>query len=136
MDAESAESIRVLESIAQCNEQFIALSQWLSLSGHKNVTHDVDCRAYESGTMLEAYVEAELEDGKVICWWLDISWNRESWRIAASVLVNNDDGQEVLKDFPEKTPGTLNDFVDQLKEASADLVAHAHSLNITPLFQG
>ena len=136
MDAESRESTRVLEAIAKCNEQFIALSHWLRSSGYKGVTQGVDCRAYETGTMLEAYVEAELSDGRIICWWLDISWNQASWRIASSVVLNNDDGQEVLKSFPDKTPITLSDFVDQLQEASSDLVGQANSLNTIQGFQG
>jgi hypothetical protein len=134
MDGESAQSIRVLECLAACNEQLIALCQWLpSMPGIRTVSHGFSCRAYKSGTSLEAYVEADLEDEKVICWWIEVGWNREEWRIEPSVLVNDDQGQRVLRDFPEKRPKTIDDFTVELKEATSDLVAYARSMDLSPL---
>ena len=132
MDAESASSIRALECIASCNEQLIALSQWLpSAPGIRTVSHGFDCRAYESGTSVEAYVEAELEDGKVICWWLEVGWDGQEWRIEPSVLVNDDQGQRVLRDFPCKNPRTLDGLIVELKGATSDLVSYARSMDLS-----
>jgi hypothetical protein len=133
MDFESEKSIKLLECIAACNEQFIALSQWLnSLSNVKNVCRGFDCRAYETGTLLEAYVEAELDEGKVTCWWLDVSWDEEGWQIQASVLVTDDQGQRVLKNFPEKKPQTLEGLVVQMKAVTSELVTYARSMDRSP----
>ena len=133
MDAESERAIRVLECIAACNEELMALSRWLeSVPGIKGVTRALEFRAYKSGTMLEAYVEAELAEGKALCWWLDVSWNDQHWRIEPSVLVNDTQGQRVLRDFLEKTPRTVDDFIDQLKEATSDLAAYARSMDLSP----
>ena len=132
MDAESAQSVLLLESLASCNEQFISLAQWLSSVGHGDVSHSFNCRGYQSGTMLEVYVEVQLKGGVAICWWLDISWRHRHWLIDAAVLVNDDDGQRVLKQFSDRTPRTLQDFIVELKEATTDLVEYARSMDLEP----
>lgn len=132
MDVASAESIRVLECIAACNEELISLSQWLHSFADIKPSRGFDCRAYESGTMLEAYVEAELDGGKTICWWLDVKWRAQEWSIQSSVSLNDDQGQRVLKNFPDKTPQTLDDLIKQLQEAASDLAAYARSMDLNP----
>jgi len=135
MDNDSAKAIRVLECIAACNEQLIDLFLWLGSLPHISTrSHDLYCRSYTSGTMFEFYVEADL-GGKVLCWWLDVSWDRQKWLIHSSVLVNeNDDrgenAQKVLKEFPDRTPQTLEGFIEQLKEATSDLIAYARSMDL------
>ena len=74
MDSVSMQTTRMLHSLARCNESFIELSQTLRASPNiANVVRGLDCRAYQSGTMIEAYVDAELTSGKGICWWLEIT---------------------------------------------------------------
>jgi hypothetical protein len=104
-----------------------------AVPGIKGVNRVLDCRAYKSGTMLEANVEAELKDGNAVCWWLDVSWKQEEWHIEPSVLVTDDESQRVLRDFTEKRPKTIDDFTVDLKEATCDLVAYARSMDLSPL---
>lgn len=59
MDIESAQSIKVLECVAACNEELIALAQWLRSVPDIKSSRGFEFRAYESGTKLEAYVETE-----------------------------------------------------------------------------
>lgn len=135
MDKDSATAIRVLECVAACNEQLIDLSQWLgSLPDISTSSHGLYCRRYTSGTMFEFYVEAKL-GGKVFCWWLDASWGQQEWLIRSSVLINEHDSrgenvQEVLKEYSDRTPDTLNGFIDQLKETTSTLTAYAHTMNL------
>lgn len=131
MDADSAASTKLLESIAGSNEQFIALSQWLRSLPEIKVTRGFECRAYKSGTMIEAYVEAEVDENKTVCWWLDVGWNNEQWLIESSVLLNDDQGQKVLRTFPTRTARSLDDFVTQLAEATEDLTTHARSMDLS-----
>ncbi len=133
MDVASAQSIMVLECIAAMQwGDDCAVPMASSSGGRKHHISRFNLRRYQSGTNLETYVEAELEDGKVICWWLEVGWNREQWRIEPSVLVNDDHGQRVLKDFPATTLQTLDDFIGQLKEATSDLAAYARSMDLGP----
>ena len=124
MDSASIQTTRMLRSLARCNEGFIELSQTLRSSPDvTSVVRGFDCRAYQSGTMIEGYSDAELRSGKGICWWLEVTWNEQHWLIRASVLVNDAQGQKIYKEFADRTPTTLDEFVVQLENATSDLVA-------------
>jgi hypothetical protein len=133
MEPEAATAFSILDCIAACNEQFISLRIWLRNELNiKTLSRALDCRAYMSGTMIEFYIEAEL-DGKAICWWLDVTWKRQIWLIQSRVYVKLDGkDQEVLNEFPDRVPRTLDDFIEQLAEATSDLVSYARSMDLSP----
>ena len=130
MDEASGQSIRVLECIAGCNEKLIELSQWLRSFPAITASRGFECRAYDSGTTLEGYVEVELDEKTTLCWWLDVTWNNANWLIQSSVLLNNEAGQTRLKDFPSRMPTTVDDFINQMNEATSDLIAYAQSMDL------
>jgi len=127
----SLPAIRLLESLAHCNEALIELCLSLRSSPHvTNVQRRFDCRAYETGVMIEAYAEAELTNGNSICWWLELNWNEPNWLIEASVLVNDNQGQMTLKEFQDKTANSVDDLVVQLRNAISELVASADAIDL------
>ena len=80
MDSASSQAIQMLKEFARCNEAFIELSQTLRSSPYvTNVVRGFDCRAYQSGTTIEAYTDAELRSGKSICWWLERMHNLQQF---------------------------------------------------------
>lgn len=122
MDIESKLVIEFLEVIATSNEKLISLSE--TLRSHPTVVRvlrSFDCRYYRTGVMLEWYVDAELQNGYGMCWWVDVSWAETNWIIESKILINRDQNQEVLKEFSDKFPETLKDLISQLRETILDL---------------
>ena len=133
MDAENKRALELLRSIATSNEMLIALSQSLRVRPEvTQVLHSLEARKHQSGAALEGYVDAELNNGKAICWWLDAGWDGEHWVIETSILINDEQGQKVLKDLGRKTPRTLDDFMTQLKEATSNLIASVDTIDLSP----
>jgi len=52
----------------------------------------VEVIKYESGTLIEECVDAELNDGTAISWLLDVSWTSDSWTIEASLEMSSAGG--------------------------------------------
>jgi hypothetical protein len=123
MDSESRQAVILLDTIADSNEKFIALSQYLrSKPTVIRVLHNLECRKYTTGTMLQGCVDAEVQNGKAICWWLEVHWGTGKWVIEFRVLVNSNQGQETIKEFPDKISETFSEFIDQLEQATSELV--------------
>jgi hypothetical protein len=131
MDVKSKQAIDLLEMIADSNEKFIALSQYLrSKSTVIRVLHSFECRKYATGAMLQGYVDAEVQNGKAICWWLEVHWGKGKWVIEFRVLVNGDQGQETIKEFPDKISETFSEFIDQLEQATSELVGYVEIIDL------
>lgn len=132
MDNESKYVAKFLEAIASNNRKFIELAGALRLQSKVlSVKQGIDCRQYNSGTRIEYYVDAELRNGKSMCWWLEIIWNKECWTIEASVLVNHDQGQDKLKEFPDKISETFNEFITQFNDSTNELVSSIDGINFS-----
>lgn len=132
MDVESMQVAKLLMAIAETNEKFIALSQDLrSRPEIIRVLHSLECRKYGTGVGLEGYVDAELKNGKAICWWLEVHWNEEKWLIESRILVNSDQGQDTIKEFPEKVSGTLDEFIAHLELATNELINSIRTIDLT-----
>jgi hypothetical protein len=68
---------------------------------------------------LERYVEADLRDGRNICWWLDMSPGGGNWVIQSRVYVSHGDDIHV---FDDRLAATLDHLVQQLDQATGDLI--------------
>lgn len=124
MDAESKQAANLLEIIADSNEKLITLSQGLrSKTEVIRVLHSLECRRYSTGTVLQGYVDAEIQNGKAICWWLEVHWGEGKWVIESRVLVNSDQGQETAKEFPDRVSETFSEFIVQLGQVTSELVS-------------
>jgi hypothetical protein len=126
MNTENKQALELLKGIALSNEMLITLSQDLrTMPEVVGVLHSLEARKHPSGAALEGYVDAELHNGKAICWWMDAYWKEEQWVIECSILVQTDEGQQVVKEFPEKTASTIEEFVNRLNEATRELTSSA-----------
>jgi hypothetical protein len=131
MDAESKQVIGLLEAVATSNEKLISLSQTLrSHPAVVRVLRGFDCRYYQTGVMLEWYVDAELQNGYGMCWWVDVSWTEINWIIESRISINRDQNQEVLKEFPGKSPETLDELINQLKETISALADPSTNIDL------
>ena len=124
MDADSNLVIGLLEAIATSNEELVSLSEMLrSHPSVIRVLRGFDCRNYRTGVRLEWYVDAELRSGHGMCWSVDVSWAEANWVISSKISINRngDQGQDVLKEFADKSAQTLKDFISQLRDTMSDL---------------
>ena len=96
------------------SRKFIKLAEHLrSQYNVLSVKQDIYFQQIESYVGLELYVDAELRNGKAICWWLEINWTEERWVIETCVLVNHNQCQDKLKEFPDKFPETFGELIVQ-----------------------
>jgi len=125
MNTENKQALELLRGIALSNEVLITLSQDLRTRPEVvRVLHSLEARKHPSGAALEGYVDAELNNGKAICWWMDVYWKEEQWIIECSILLQTDEGQQVIKEFPEKTASSIEEFVNRLDEATRELTSN------------
>jgi hypothetical protein len=131
MDIESKQAAKLLETIAGINECFIDFSQSLrSRSEVLSVKHSLECRKSDSTVMLECYSDAELHSGKAICWWLEVQQNEEQWVLETSVLINDGQGQSVIREFPNRVSTTIDELIAQLEEATFELLSSIASIDL------
>jgi len=78
--------------------------------------------------MLEAYVDAELQNGEALAWTLDVTWGAGSWVIQYGVSSNDATGYHRILDFDEKRAETLEKFLEQLQVAVSDLIESASTI--------
>jgi hypothetical protein len=86
----------------------------------------MDCRAYQSGTAIEFWVEAEVE-GRIICWWLEARCEGGGWVVEAEVLENRDDrdGQEKLHRLEPRAVSNAAALGEAIRSAAGVLLATA-----------
>ena len=93
------------------------------------VTRGMDARTYETGAVLEMYVDAELRNGRALSWWVDVYPEDEGWSVSARVLRIRDSDQEVVLSFADTDARDLDSLEEILKSTgeqlrrSIDLVA-------------
>jgi hypothetical protein len=112
-----------LDALAAARERLIEASAKLQRRpGVVRVASGVDCRGYRSGSTFEAYVEAELESRQVVTWWIEITWE-PTWRVAARIYRDDDDGQTIVRKFADRTTTDPDQFVRQLEGLVDEVVA-------------
>ncbi|MCW3094439.1 MAG: hypothetical protein JWL77_57 [Chthonomonadaceae bacterium] len=92
----------------------------LSMRKHPSVvgTHSgVELRHYESGPIIEAYVEAELSNGNAVTWWLDVRPSGKAWSFEARILGNDDRGEITLHVFPTVAASSVQGCVKAFHHA-------------------
>jgi hypothetical protein len=131
MNAESIQAAKLLEALAANNEELIELSCRLRAKPDVvEAVHGFSCRKYLSGAVIEGYVEVKVTSGNSVCWWLDVSWDEDEFKIETSVLKQTDNGQEVIHQFPGRTAETVSEFISELDGAISELV---HSADLAVL---
>lgn len=95
-----AESSSTLKLLAVLSEQLVEHAA--ELRARPEVVHvarGVDVRMYESGPVLELYVDAELRNGRALTWWIDLHPEEASLVVSTRVLRMRDSDQEVVLSF-------------------------------------
>lgn len=122
-DREMSGAQRFLQAVAMGNEQLAEFARNLrSQAIVRRVTRGIDIRAYESGTVLEIYIDAEFETGEGVTWWLDARPVDDGWVVESRVQINRGEYQETIVDFPSRTARTLNEFITGLQDATNELL--------------
>lgn len=122
MDNESKYAVKTLEALANCNSILIELTAKVrNQTKVTKVIHNLECRKYQSDFCIEGYVEAELHEGNIVTWYLEAGWNADGWVIESCILVNDDQGQYTLKQFPDKIIETLDEFTEEILKTALDL---------------
>ena len=122
MDTDIRTAIELLEALASSNEKLTKLAQ-LVRGQHEviRVVNSLECRKYLTGSMLEGYVDAELRNGKALCWYLEVRWSDASWIIDTQILINDSEGQVTAHQFENRTAYTLQEFLKLFDEAVEEL---------------
>jgi hypothetical protein len=115
----------VLTGLAQARERFAALARRLGGAAHVTAARSgIDARAYESGTCIEVFAEADLDTGNVVCWWLDVRQGDGGWIAEPSIFVQHSAGQDALAEIAPRSIRTDAEFAEVLNDVVAALVAH------------
>lgn len=123
MDAASIYAIRFLEAIAGINVKLTEFARILRSEPQvSRIQHNFECHKYQSGAMLEGFVDAELHSRKAITWWLDVKWSVDQWVITARILLNHEQGQDVIKEFPDRITDEFNTSLEYLTQAADELL--------------
>src|SRR5256886_13810257 len=115
MDRSLDVPIAVLQLLGRCTRKLAEFANEIRQErGVRSVSSRVECLDYLSGPTLEGYVDAELDTGNAITWWVEIpSLTSENCSVLTEVLVNTGEGQERLM---ERKPATIGSFEDLERE--------------------
>ena len=82
------------------------LSRWAAnlrqQPGIESADFDLSLQHYESGSTIEAYLEAELPDGHAVVWYLDITPCYGGWTFATRLVATDENGEHDLQRLPEQ----------------------------------
>jgi hypothetical protein len=115
---------RLLETLAETNR--LLRDHAVKLRRSPAVTKartSLEVVSYRNGPVLEGYVEAELTDGEVVCWCLDVRWTPDSWSVETTVDRKTGDRQKTVKELPTETATDIDGFLEVLERAVRALLA-------------
>lgn len=120
----------MLDTIAASHEKLIDLAQRLrSRSAIVEASAGLTLRQFQSGSILQGYVDAESRTGRGISFIVEMAWC-PGWNIECSVRESSDDGQVVLHEFPVLQPQATAAVVAFLSTAVDELTAFANCMAI------
>lgn len=82
---------------------------------------------YQTGPMVEGFIEAEMGNGTALCWNFDLTWTDDAFRIEATLDRSSSKGSETLKRLPTK----VLHHAEQLPDALTDVTRALLALNST-----
>lgn len=82
--------------------------------------------------VLEAYVDAELKDGRGLTWWLELNHDSSEWIISYSVLETTSLGQDAIREYEDLRAPDLDACVSHLLTAADDLCCSLSILDTPP----
>jgi hypothetical protein len=138
MDSYSKQATMVLAALAESSSRSMELvHRFQAMPEVLKVSFDFDCFRNQSywqfnvGSpyIFQWYVDVALKNDKAIWWALDVHWDEEKWLIESRVEIPGDSYPNILKQFPDRTAITIDEFVHQLKEATSELLESGGLVN-------
>jgi hypothetical protein len=125
---------RVLATLAEIKDLFRNHSiEIRRMNGVRGTLHAVEVIKYETGPVLEGYMDAELADGTILSWLLDVRWTEDSWTIEAKMARSAKGEQDVLESLPISNARTLDEFIRILVDTAHRLLGLRPALLFGPL---
>ena len=113
------------------DQMFVIADELRKKLNVKNASKGCDVRKYRDAFRFddkafydfEAYVEAEMEDGSSICWFVDINCTPLGWEIQRTITRSPVD--DVARTFPVVSCPTFPEFAGKLADAMEDFIEAA-----------
>lgn len=134
MDTESKNVARFLEALQTSRERLgtilckelilkgaVSATPFLVLSGRPFKVHDADSVREFSGSIALG-VQAKPKTGEPVEFGIDVLWDKTTWLITTEIYVECDEGQKLLRSFPEKYTANLDDCLVFLEAAIFELL--------------
>lgn len=88
-----------LRALASSNERMVQIFRWLDgREASRNTARGMDIRVQDNVVVVEQYVEADVENGFGICFWLETRVDDDGVTVEAGVLHQKPDGQETFRE--------------------------------------
>jgi hypothetical protein len=99
-------AVDVLAFMAQIQAQIKAMRRYLAQEANKaKAMSFVEVQPYESSLCLSICIEAEVEVGRTLTWWMDIIPQSENWLLDGRISWN---GNEVVFELHEQIVPTFH----------------------------
>jgi len=124
----------IVGALALIDQQFSELASTLGrLPGVSSTTMAISPKRYADGDRVECYVDAELQSGNGVGWWLEFRFVDGSWIIESSVKHNTEEGENEILGLPTRYAVDDDDLIDELSGASAGLVSAISKVDFAAL---
>ena len=77
----------------------------------------------------ETHVEADMLDGSLVCWLVDVRWTPAGWELHRTISRRDDSGEDDIMTFSEVSADSFVEFVNRASEAMHAFVESARSYN-------
>jgi len=121
---------RFIKALAKAHERMVRLRHQLSLSPYaKTATILTTINCYESSgeASTDIYVSADLTDGNIVDWCLEVTVDEDVLRIEIDVCLNHISGktsvQDSVKEFPVQYVHTIEAFEKAVESSVVALLA-------------
>jgi hypothetical protein len=75
----------------------------------------------------ETYVEADMLDGSLVCWLVDVDWTPVGWELHRTFSRRDDSGEDDIMTFPDVSADRFVEFVNRVSDAMRAFVESARS---------
>lgn len=114
---------KFLGALAKSSSEFRMLARNLHRDPRfTRVGRSMDIVETRDGVAFEEYLEVELGDGTVLCYWFEILMKDIGYEIEASILRNKYSEQETLMSLPTPDVVTYANFEDTVERVTNSLV--------------
>jgi hypothetical protein len=137
MDTGSTFAIQLLETIARNHTLLRQLATQVKTAPEvANTRSGFHSWQYPDECVLEGFVSAELHNGTTVDWWLETHWNSGKWELHAEVFLIDDEGQDTILEFEDRTAASFDQLLPALDSFTRELIASAEQINLASIKNG